>query len=288
MHLARLARGDGARLILTGRGGDEWLTVTPYVLADYAARGNVAGLWRMLAAWQRAHHAGLRGLSRLVWTTAGRPLASATLDAVAHRSWSARRRRRLLAERPAWLAPDPAIRAAMEARVDRWMEAARPPQGFYVREMRTALFHPGITHDMEETQEFGRRNGQRVLHPFWDVDLVNALYRVPPDLLMKDGRSKWLLRRRLAARFPGLGLERRVKVSARSVFRGLMDREAPAAWQHMGSVRALEALGVVSAGGVESAYQTASRLHRLGSGRFWTLLNFESWVRASTDGEGTE
>ena len=43
-------------------------------------------------------------------------------------------------------------------------------QGFYVREMRTALFHPGITHDMEETQEFGRRNGQRVLHPFWDVD----------------------------------------------------------------------------------------------------------------------
>ena len=147
--------------------------------------------------------------------------------------------------------------------------------------MRTALFHPGITHDMEETHEFGRRNGQRVLHPFWDVDLVNALYRVPPHLLMKDGRSKWLLRRRLAARLPALGLERRVKVSARSVFRGLMAREAPGAWARLGGVKALADVGIASTAGAESAYESAARLHRLGSGRLWTLLNFETWVRAS-------
>ena len=281
MHLARLGRRDGARVICTGRGGDEWLTVTPYVLADYAARANVVGAWRMLGAWRRAHDAGITDLTRLLWTTAGRPLASATLDRVAPKSWSARRRQRLLAERPAWVAPDPAIRSAMDDRVDRWMETARPPQGFYVREMRTALFHPGITHDMEETHEFGRRNGQRVLHPFWDVDLVNALYRVPPHLLMKDGRSKWLLRRRLAARLPALGLERRVKVSARSVFRGLMAREAPAAWARLGGVQALADVGIASTAGAESAYEAAARLHRLGSGRLWTLLNFETWVRAS-------
>jgi hypothetical protein len=283
-YLARLGRRDGARLIFTGRGGDEWLTVTPYVLADYAARGNVVGLWRTLAAWRRAHHAGVGDLTRLMWTTAGRPLASATLDAVAHRSWSARRRQRLLAERPPWVAPDPVIRSAMDDRVDRWMETARPPQGFYVREMRTALFHPGITHDMEETHEFGRLNGQRVLHPFWDVDLVNALYRIPPHLLMKDGRSKWLLRRRLAARLPGLGLERRAKVSARGVFRGLMASEAPAAWAHLGGVKALADAGIVSPAGADLAYESAARLRRLGSGRFWALLNFETWARASTLG----
>ena len=105
--------------------------------------------------------------------------------------------------------------------------------------MRTALFHPGITHDMEETQEFGRRNGQRMQHPFWDVDLVNALYRVPPDLLMRDGRSKWLLRRRLEARLPGLGLERRTKVSAGGVFTGMMAREARSAWDGLGGLQAV-------------------------------------------------
>jgi hypothetical protein len=234
----------------------------------------------MLWAWQRAHHGGLREAGRVLWRAAGRPLGSAALDAVAPRTWHARRRQRLLAERPSWVAPDPAIRAAMEARIERWIDPARPPQGFYVREMRTALLHPAVSHDMEETHEFGRRSGQRVAHPFWDVDLVNALYRVPPGLLMKDGRSKWLLRRRLGARLPGLGLERRAKVSARSVFQELMAREVPAVWDRLGGMTALAEAGVVSSSSVGSAFHASLGRRRAGSGRFWTLLSFESWVRA--------
>ncbi len=280
MHLARVARAEGARVVLTGRGGDEWLTVTPYLMADLAARGDVGGIWRMLQTWRRSHVSiGVRGGARLLWNTAGRPLASAALDKVAHRPWHARRRRRLLRERPAWVAPDPAIRAAMDARIERWIDPARPPQGFYVREMRTALFHPGITHDMEETQEFGRRNGQRMLHPFWDVDLVNALYRVPPDLLMRDGRSKWLLRRRLEARLPGLGLERRTKVSAGAVFTGMMAREARPAWDRLGGLQTLSEAGVVSSLGVESASPSLSELGRSGAGRLWAMLTLEAWAR---------
>jgi asparagine synthase (glutamine-hydrolysing) len=280
MHLARVAGGEGSRVVLTGRGGDEWLTVTPYLMADLAARGDVGGIWRMLQTWRRSHVSlGLKGSARLLWNTAGRPLASAALDRVAHRPWHARRRRRLLRERPAWVAPDPGIRAAMEARIERWIDPARPPQGFYVREMRTALFHPGITHDMEETQEFGRRNGQRMLHPFWDVDLVNALYRVPPDLLMRDGRSKWLLRRRLEARLPGLGLVRRTKVSAGGVFTGMMTREARPAWDRLGGLQTLSEAGIVSRSGVESASQSLADVGRLGAGRLWAMLTLEAWAR---------
>ncbi len=280
MHLARVARTAGARVVLTGRGGDEWLTVTPYLMADLALRGDAAGIWRMLQTWRRSHPAGRRGDSaRLLWRTAGRPVASAVLDAIAPGPWNARRRRRLLRERPDWVAPDPAIRAAMDGRIHRWMDPARPPHGFYVREMRTALFHPGITHDMEETQEFGRRNGQRVLHPFWDVDLVDALYRVPPQLLMRDGRSKWLLRRRLEARLPGLGLERRTKVSAGGVFTGMMAREARPAWERLGGLSTLAEAGVVSEAGVESAGHSLAELERLGAGRLWALLTLESWAK---------
>ena len=40
--LARHAVARGRRVILTGRGGDEWLTMSPYLLADQLKRGDVA------------------------------------------------------------------------------------------------------------------------------------------------------------------------------------------------------------------------------------------------------
>ena len=281
MTLGRLAAAAGKRVVLTGRGGDEWLTITPYVLADQIRRGDVAGAWRVLRMRRRSHNlVGLRATAHFVWSTAGRSLASAAFDAVAPRQWHQRRRRRLLSERPSWIAPDPAIRRQMDDRIDRWIDPARPAGGFYEREGRTALHHPAVTQDMEETQEFGRRNGLRMLHPYWDVDLIDMLRRVPPQLLIRDGRSKYLARRRMAERLPGLGLENRGKVNALYVFGSLMKREAPAAWQRLGGVQTLQRMGVASAADIESAREHAGWIQHLGGpGRLWTLLNFENWVR---------
>lgn len=281
MSLARRARQAGRGVLLTGRGGDEWLTISPYLLADVLKRGNVAAAWRLIQMRRRSSNmTGVRDAARLLWLTAARPLASAALDRVAPAAWHRRRRRRLLTERPDWVAPDPAIRRAMEDRLDRWIEPARPVNGFYQREARLALRHPAITHDMEETQEFGRLHGMRMLHPFWDVDLIELAHRVPPDLLMKDGRSKWLLRRRLAEQIPGLGLETRAKVSAAHVFRDLMRDQAPAALEKLGGPQTLGRLGVVRPDELESSGQPRTLLGRWGgSGRLWTLLNLETWVR---------
>jgi hypothetical protein len=212
---------------------------------------------------------GARQLARLTWLTAGRPLASAALDMIAPAQWHQRRRRRLLSERPAWVAPDPAIRQAMEARIDRFIDPARPVGGFYKREIGTALHHPGVTQDMEETQEFGRRFGLRQMHPFWDVDLIEMLYRVPPSLLMADGRSKSLLRGRIAQRLPGLGLKRRGKISAAHVFQGAMAREAPAALETLGGFKVLDAMGAVAGSSAGSA----------NAGQLWALMNLETWLR---------
>ena len=281
MTLGRLAAAAGKRVVLTGRGGDEWLTITPYVLADQIKRGDVVGAWRVLQMRRRSHNlVGARATARFVWGTAGRSLGSATFDAVAPKRWHRRRRQRLLSDRPSWVAPDPAIRRQMDDRIDRWIDPARPAGGFYEREGRTALHHPAVTQDMEETQELGRRNGLRMLHPYWDVDLIDMLRRVPPHLLIKDGRSKYLARRRMAERLPGLGLEKRGKVNALYVFRGLMEREAPAAWQRLGGVQTLERIGVASSADIETAREAGGWIHRMGGpGRLWTLLNFENWVR---------
>jgi asparagine synthase (glutamine-hydrolysing) len=281
MALSRHAASRGRRVILTGRGGDEWLTISSYLLADQLRRGDLLGAWRLLQMRRRSNNLkGPADMARLVWMTAGRPLASAALDYVAPVTWHQRRRRKLLAERPDWIAADPAIRRAMDERIDRWIDPARPKGGFYHREGQTAIRHPAVSHDMEETQEFGRRLGARVMHPYWDVDLLVMLHRVPPDLLMRDGRSKWLVRRRLSQRLPGLGLERRGKVYAGSVFEGIMRREAPAAWHGLGGPKTLARMGVVRSADIESQAQPQSLMQGpKGTGRLWTLLNFESWLQ---------
>jgi asparagine synthase (glutamine-hydrolysing) len=279
--LAQAARQHGCRVVLTGRGGDEWLTVSPYLLADQLRRGDLAGAARLIRTRQQSNGlAGLQATGRLVWRTAGRPLASAMFDAVAPSLWHQRRRRRLLGERPAWVAPDPSIRRAMDERIDRFIDPARPAGGFYQREARTTLRHPAITHDMEETQEFGRQHGLRMLHPFWDVDLIELLRRVPPQLLAHDGRSKWLLRRKVAQRLPGLGLERRGKASAANVFRDILDREAPVEWSRLRGAPALERIGAVRTADMDSGYPARTLVGKAGgAGRLYTLLNLEAWVQ---------
>jgi asparagine synthetase B (glutamine-hydrolysing) len=279
--LARHAVARGRQVILTGRGGDEWLTISPYLLADQLKRGDFSGAWRLIQMRRRSNNLrGVRDTARLVWTTAGRPLGSAAMDAMAPAAWHQRRRRRLLLERPDWVAPDPAIRRAMDERIDRWIDPARPAGGFYHREGQTAIRHPAVSHDMEETQEFGRRLGLHVLHPYWDIDLLVMLHRVPPDLLMRDGRSKWLVRRRLAKRLPGLGLEQRGKVYAGYVFQGVMEREAPRAWQALGGARTLARMGVVRSADIQSQAQPQRLMQRpKGAGHLWTLMNFENWLQ---------
>ena len=279
--MAQAAARNGRRVVLTGRGGDEWLTISPYLLADQFRRGDFAGAARLIRMRQRSNGlTGARATGRLIWGAAGRPLASAALDAIAPTLWHQRRRRRLLGERPDWVAPDPSIRRAMDERIDRFIDPARPKGGFYQREARTSLRHPAITQDMEETQEFGRRHGLRMLHPFWDVDLIELLHRVPPDLLMNDGRSKWLLRRKVAHRLPGLGLERRGKASAANVFRGLLEREAPVEWTRLNGAPALERIGVVRTADIGSGDPTRSLIGKAGgTGRLYTLLNLEAWVQ---------
>src|SRR5262249_31087809 len=146
---------------------------------------------------------------------------------------------------------------------------ARPPQGFYMRESRSALTHPAVMHDLEETQEFGRRLGVRVLHPFWDVDLVSLLFRTRPETLYGDGQSKWLLRKMVGPRLPNLGRERRRRVSAQNVFQDIVRSQSDRAWEALDGPKSLARLGVVDTAGVKSRRESG----RLGGpGRQWSLL----------------
>jgi hypothetical protein len=120
----------------------------------------------------------------------------------------------------------------------------------------------------------------RIREPYWDADLVQYLCRVPPELLLRGGREKGLVRETVARRFPNLGFERHRKVLASDFFRETLQAEGQAAWNRSGGTPALAELGIVDGQAVdalvaESLTTTNLRIaHRL-----WELLNLETWLQ---------
>ncbi len=283
LELARRGRELGCTVVLTGNGGDEWLTVGPYLSADLMRAGDLAGVARLIGVLQRSYRiTRYEAIRSAVWTFGLRPLIGMSVDRVAPGYWRGRRRRKIIASTPAWLAPDPALRAMVDARAERVLAPPQPPPGgFYEQHMRTALDHPLMAIEAEEYFEFGRRVGVSMAHPYWDSDLVALLYRTPPHLLSKGGRAKGLVRDAIARRFPHLGFERQRKVHATNFYWSTLQREGSAAWARLGRASALGDLGIVDAVrlGETLAELIAGRRPRE-SYQIWTALHLEAWTRS--------
>ncbi len=282
LGLARRGRRRGVDVILTGSGGDEWLTVTPYLCADLLRSGDFSGFARLMRMWQRSYRLSNWQLLRQTAFTFGfRPLAGVALDRIASSAWRANRIARLRkAARQQWLSDDPAVRAEIDRRSEDLLTPAVPPNGFYFQEVRASLDHPLVSMEMEETFEIGRRIGVRFQHPYWDAEIVELLYRTPPELLVRNGRAKGLVRETVSKRFASLGLERQKKVAATSFYQALIRDEVPQLWKDSGGVRALAALGIVDA-----AKANAMTGHAISRGdvrslaQTWNLIKLEAWVR---------
>ena len=146
---------------------------------------------------------------------------------------------------------------------------------------RKALDHPLVSWESEELFEVYERIGVRVLHPFWDPDLLDLLYRTPPFTLLRDGRNKGLVRRSLARRFPELGFEQQRKINSINFYASLIHREGPQVFHKLGGIQALADLGVVDGRKLQPEIQRALARKQTGPSlyRFWNIMNLEAWVR---------
>jgi asparagine synthase (glutamine-hydrolysing) len=267
----------GCHSILTGSGGDEWLSVTPYLAADLLCRGDLAGLYRLWRNLQRSYPLPRFAVLRnLLWNCGARPILVNMADTLAP---ALTRRVRSTKAIPTWLAPDPAVRQTLIRRAEEYPPLPRG-QSFYVREMRRAFDHPLVSWEFEETFENGQHLGVTIQSPFLDADVVAFLCRVPPALLNRGGVAKGLVRQMVAEQFPGLGFERQKKVLATNFFLDRMLKEGAHAWQVLGGVPALGQLGLVDEAAVRLAVETILTQRQAGQAfRVWDLLNLESWVR---------
>ena len=279
-YLALQAKQRGCRVVLTGTGGDEWLAVSPLLAADLIRTGDIAGFYDLWNAQRHSHSVSAVKMIRfLLWTAGMRPLLGAAAGRILQRFAPSLLRARRRPRRPEWLAPDPFLWAELEHRAQLTLPSEKLDDGFYVREMRTALDHPLVSIEAEEVFENGRRLGMRFLHPFLDADLVDLLYRVPPQHLNRGERSKGLVRDALARRFPGLGFQRQKKILVKDYFSSVMFGEGAALWRSLGGPRALAEMGIIDGSATEKMIQQIFGKNPAEAFRVCELLYLETWLR---------
>ena len=290
-YLGAEARRRGCRVIMTGGGGDEWLTVDPIYAADLIAGCDAPKLYQLLVNFHRSYKLPLLPMLRSVlWTNGLRPLALAPVRRVLRRAAPeivrSHRRRRILQSTPDWVVPDARLRRAMQLRtelsIDRDLSQIGSERlGFYWDRARSGLDRSMLAMENEECFESWRMMGVRELLPFWDPDLIKLLYRIPPEFLNRGGRSKGLVRDMLARRFPHLGFERQKKVVAIDFFRSAIMRQGPGAWKELGGAPALAGLGIVDARKLSAAMEQIFSGNQIqAAGRVWDVLNVEAWLQA--------
>lgn len=280
LSLVRRGRAAGVDTIYTGEGGDEWLGNSPFLAADYLRRGHVRGLWNLTRTWRRSYPQGLPTVLRdVVWTFGLRPLIGQVMAKLDPVRWDDRRAERAMEGRPDWIAAAPDLRRAQFERARAALVDANPRDGFYVRELWGTLDSPLQTRVFEEQFEMGRRAGVDFVHPYWDPDLIANICRINPVRLDAGHRSKALVRRTLATRFPGLGFERQRKAVAMQFFAGLVRREAPVLAANVSDFRGLASLGVVEPRRAAAFVGRALAGSVQEVGWAWNLVNTESWVR---------
>jgi asparagine synthase (glutamine-hydrolysing) len=271
----------GCQVIVTGSGGDEWLGVSPFLAADLMRRGDLRALYRLWGTMHRSYRLSrLATLKSVVWRFSARPI----LGAFAERRvpWAIRAYRRRAERRsvPDWVAPDASLRAELRERAA-WAATQRPTsQSFYFREGQLSLDHALVSMEMEELFETTRRTGLPIRMPYWDADVVDFLYRTPPEFLLEGGLAKGIVRQLLARRFPDFGFERHRKVLATNYFVERMLAEAPSAWREMGGAPALEEAGVLDGKCLNLwTAEILSGKELMETSRLWSLMSLEAWVK---------
>jgi hypothetical protein len=214
-----------------------------------------------------------------LWTFGFRPLAGAVRSSIDPAGWDKDRAERRVAADPAWIGPDAEVRREQKRRAEARVVEARPKDGFYARELRAFLHDPLMSLFFEEQHDLGRGMGVRFQHPYWDADLVEHMYRTPPEILTRGNRTKGLVRAAVHRRFPGLNFEVQRKVLAFSFFAAVASPEAKQLAPHFWDFSALADLGVVEPGGARSYVEGAFDQSPRTMVQAWRLITLEAWAR---------
>jgi asparagine synthase (glutamine-hydrolysing) len=265
MSMKELFDEHGYRVVLSGLGGDEFLGGIPSPLpelADYLAQGDVQRLFEQALAWS---------LARRI------PLSTHLQEAIRF-AWQLYMPARSRINFPGWLNPKllaPATEPLYEnfgSTVDRFTTL---PSGLSNGHAWWSVLEalPNLNPRYLDRPEYR--------FPFLDRDLVDFLFRVPRNQLIRPGQRRALMRRALAGVVPEeiLGRRRKAFISrspliafsqARQEIRNLLTDSIVVRYQLLSQRAAVDLIQTLTTPAIETTWPTVIR-----------LLIFEIWLRSS-------
>jgi len=274
-HLLGRARDCGARVLLTGNGGDNLLGGSPLIYADQLSRGQLSVLWGFA---QRARERGVpnRRLLSGYYSWFFGPLLPGSIVQFLRRLRDGRTHRRI----PPWIAPDFADRTDLARRLSR----APVPRRF------RSLARQEIYEFCVSLGSVGRANywfdravpqfGLEARHPHLDRRLVEYILSIPPEQTFQDGTTKRVLRGAMKGILPESVRLRRDKAVSNSYIDRNLREKAARPISRLLEAPMLAQLGVVDERALREAYDA----YRAGKtddtfAPLWLAVTLELWLR---------
>ncbi len=273
--LGELMRSLGARVLLTGEGGDDWLGGSHAHWPDLLLRGRWARL--VEESFGRRPDLSVVANLRAIAGEAMLPLVS-----------PARRARLLwpdlgpLAEPPAWLRPDWASRISLVER-SRTTPDPLPGGGFAHRQRHRFSTFPRRHVNLDNTLSYAASQGVELRHPLHDQRLVRFFMACAGGLLRRGTTKKHLLREAMRGTLPEEVRTRQTKANMSvTILEAAKRRLAERPFEAMACVK----LGWVDAAKLRETHETVGAWIEAGAagaapGNYamvWNAISIDLWL----------
>lgn len=230
------AREKGCRVLLTGQGGDDWLTGSVYYYADLLRQFKLRQCLRQI---REDHRADLIVDPRYSLLYCGlRPLVPDGIRRTVR--WL---RSRILGRegRPHWISPEFSRKIGLAQRLRR--DPARLTFASYAqRDTYDALRSGWHVLALEVIERHGAEFGVEVRHPFHDRRVIEFAFAIPEQQRLRRGQSKFVLRQAMQGLLPDSVRQRVGKADASHLYAEALDA--------LGGKRAVDSLSIAALGWV--------------------------------------
>ena len=282
--LRAFAQQQGCRVLLTGSGGDEWLTGSFFHYADLLRNLKFRPLLHRLRADRQWYGEDLSS------SLLSLPLVQFGLLPLIPQSYRNLGKRLLgRTNRPEWVSPTLWERAQIQERINL---ASYSPHGcgHAQQDLFGSTIHGGGIHGIELDERAASSFGLESRHPFNDRRLIEFALALPEEQRWRDG-SKFILRHALKGLLPRSVRGRTDKADFSCIFAHTLLKESTAAIFRSLSVASM---GWVDGDRIWADYQSMASLYSQGNEDYrfhvsplWMILGVELWWRTIFLGQST-
>ncbi len=280
LPLFERAAADGTSVMLDGEGGDEIFGLSPYLIADYVRRGRVRGAAELVTRVPGGGNVTPRVTRRWLRYYGARALAPAWAHALSRRVRPNERH-----VQP-WFPPRLARTFVDSSDAAAWKRIGGPRWWAYLVNATTRGMGPALAYD--HIRRRGALSGVRSRHPIVDVDVIELILSLPPELAFHPEHSRPLVREAMRGLMPEQVRLRPTKSSFDAVFHAaLAGPDLPLARAILcdpaARVGAYVDLDVLRRELLDPEPPPAGPARQTWALWLWRTLTAECWLRAQED-----